>query len=106
MNLVKVFLRSEEHKQLSGVIMEILAVLFIVFLGLIFLKIIGLFLNVGIFLISIPLKILAFLLSTIFVVFVLAPLGLLTILVATPLFFIITPLLLFGIGVIFVLRNL
>jgi hypothetical protein len=55
--------------------MEIITVLFIVLFALIFFKIFGLLFHTGMFLILLPLKILAVLFSALLVIFILIPLG-------------------------------
>ena len=90
--------------------MEIIAILLIIVVAILFLKILSFLLNVGIFMLTIPIKILDFILATFVVVFVLVPVGLvsgLAGLILVPLVILI-PLLPFSlllIGVILLLKK-
>lgn len=72
--------------------MEIISILLIVLLGIFFLKLFALFFQAGIWVIALPFKILAFLISTVVIVAVLIPLGI----VAGLLSIIVLPLALIG----------
>ena len=90
--------------------MEIIAVLFIVLFAVIFLKIIAALLHVSIFMLTLPFKILAGVLSVIVVGVILIPLGLIAgiaglILAPLALLLPLLPLLLIGGGIWFLLKN-
>ena len=55
--------------------MEVIAVLLIILFSIIFLKILALMFHVGIFMLTLPFKLLAVLVSVLLVVFVLIPIG-------------------------------
>lgn len=84
--------------------MEIIGILLVVLVGVMFLKLFAVFFQVGIFVLTLPLKILAFALSGLLVFFVFIPLGLvagIVGLIVVP-FALLTPLLplvLIGLGI-------
>ena len=90
--------------------MEVIAVLLIILFSIIFLKILALLFHVGIFMLTLPFKLLAVLLSVLFVVFVLIPIGLvggLVGLILLPLTILIPilPLALILVGLYFLLKK-
>jgi hypothetical protein len=90
--------------------MELLTLLFIVFLAALFLKILSIIFHTGVFLLVLPLKILAVLFATIVVFVVLAPLGILGAiagLMVAPivLFVFLFPVILIGIGIYFLINR-
>ncbi len=90
--------------------MEIIAVLLIILLTMLFLKILAAVLHVGIFMLTLPFKILAGVLSIFVVGFILIPIGLaagIASLIMAPFVLLIPllPLLLIGGGIWLLLRN-
>jgi len=90
--------------------MEILAILFIFIFAVIFLKFFAVLFHTGMFLILLPFKILAFVLSTLLVIFVLLPLGIvgaITSLLLAPLAlaFVFMPLILIIWGIFLLLKE-
>lgn len=90
--------------------MEIITLLLIVFIAYIILKLFAAFFHAGIWLLALPFKLLAVVLSSLFVVFVLVPLGVvgaLLSLLAVPvaLSVLLLPFLLIGLGLWLLLRQ-
>lgn len=90
--------------------MELIALLFIAALTLLFLKIFAFFFEVAIFAIALPFKILAFVLATIFGVFLLIPFGifagLLGVLLAPfAILAVLLPFVLIAIGLVLIFKN-
>jgi hypothetical protein len=86
--------------------MEIISVLLLIICAVVFLKVLAFFLHAGIFVLTIPLKILGLLLTLLFTVFILIPAGLATVFliplaIITPLI----PLLLIIAAVVLLLRR-
>jgi hypothetical protein len=90
--------------------MEVLSVLFIVIFVIIFMKLFALLLNTGLFLLTLPIKILSVLLSLFVVLVVLVPLGIIgavAAILATPLLLIaiLLPIVLIFYGLYHLIRN-